>query len=637
MKRFRLIIFFLCSTSLFANPQIKERLSLLYSPKVLKQIVQPVDEWHPFPTYEERDEWEQFSQQIRNDLIRKGEAATKREWPHLAASRYLDFIRNGNRSKYQMIESARRYIILDLAMAELAEGKGRFMDDLVNAVWSICEQSTWTLPAHERDGLPDVNRPTVALLSAESGAMLAWIHYLFQTPFDKVSPRINERILYEIDQRILTPCHERDDFWWMGFNDGMINNWNPWCNSNWLTCILLAEQDSVQKYQDIHKCLRSIDRYIDTRPEDGGCDEGPGYWNHAGGTLFIALELLDSVTKRRLNIFNDPLIRNIGHYIVKAHINGPWFVNFADASAKIKVDGTLIFNYGQAVKDNDMMALGKLALEEGFSYTYPSGYNLYRRLNALFTQEIIDNTNTIPLTSVDAYLPDTEVMTARSTPQKDEGLFLAAKGGHNAESHNHNDVGNFIIYKNGDPFIIDIGVETYTRKTFSKDRYTIWTMKSDYHNLPTINGLVQRDGTDFKAKDVTFEANQNQVAFSLDIAKAYPDEAGVASWKRKFIFKRSEFIKLIDVYKLERLDAPVRLHLISLNEPELVSPGKYQLYSKQHTSLEILFSSDVFETKIEKIDVTDSQLQSVWGSHLYRIHLISKFKQRNDSYEIQFK
>ncbi len=67
---------------------------------------------------------------------------------------------------------------------------------------------------------------------------------------------------------------------------------------------------------------------------------------------------------------------------------------------------------------------------------------------------------------------------------------MAAKGGFNNESHNHNDVGTFSLYVNTIPVILDAGVGTYAKQTFGKDRYTIWTMQSNYHNLPMINGIT---------------------------------------------------------------------------------------------------------------------------------------------------
>ena len=123
----------------------------------------------------------------------------------------------------------------------------------------------------------------------------------------------------------------------------------------------------------------------------------------------------------------------------------------------------------------------------------------------------------------DVWLNDLQIMTARRGH-----LYVAMKGGNNGESHNHNDVGSFIIYANNEPLFIDPAVGEYTAKTFSKDRYEIWTMQSGYHNLPQINGTDQKDGKDFSAKVVNHKDGQ----LTLDIAGAYPADAAVKSWKR---------------------------------------------------------------------------------------------------------
>ena len=49
--------------------------------------------------------------------------------------------------------------------------------------------------------------------------------------------------------------------------------------------------------------------------------------------------------------------------------------------------------------------------------------------------------------------------------------------------------------------MIDAGVGTYNRQTFSEQRYDIWTMQSNYHNLPMINGVPQKNGPEFKTTD----------------------------------------------------------------------------------------------------------------------------------------
>ncbi|MHC4542734.1 MAG: hypothetical protein ACYS74_23625, partial [Planctomycetota bacterium] len=150
----------------------------------------------------------------------------------------------GNRSNYEGLWKQRRTMLHCLVVAECIEGRGRFLDKIADVVWAICEESSWTYPAHIGPqeagvGLPDVDEPMVALFSAETGSSLAWTWYLLRERLDEVSPLVSKRIEREVNTRVLTPFLERDDFGWMGFrgrSDGRRpNNWNPWINSNVLT------------------------------------------------------------------------------------------------------------------------------------------------------------------------------------------------------------------------------------------------------------------------------------------------------------------------------------------------------------------------------------------------------------------
>jgi len=124
----------------------------------------------------------------------------------------------------------------------------------------------------------------------------------------------------------------------------------------------------------------------------------------------------------------------------------------------------------------------------------------------------------------------------RSIEGSPKGLFLGAKGGTNGESHNHNDVGSFVLYIDGQPALIDVGLGTYTEQTFDKDRYKLWYIQSQWHNLPTINGIMQHEGEQYKAKDVSFVSKQDGGECQLDIAGAYPTDALVNKWVRNYHF-----------------------------------------------------------------------------------------------------
>jgi hypothetical protein len=148
----------------------------------------------------------------------------------------------------------------------------------------------------------------------------------------------------------------------------------------------------------------------------------------------------------------------------------------------------------------------------------------------------------------EAFYPNLGVATMRSKG----GLFVAFKGGNNGESHNHNDLGTMEIFADGKPLLIDCGVGEYTAKTFSKERYDIWTMQSQYHNCPQVNGFNQKEGKEYVADLVMIGHKHGKEKLSnnylLNLTKAYPEEAMIEDYMRDVELKGEE-IKITDVYK----------------------------------------------------------------------------------------
>jgi hypothetical protein len=630
----------------------QEKLDLLsgaYTPEKLKEIILPLQDWHPFPKASEHEGWQKFPEKIRAACVRQAEKNLNCEWETPKASIFLDFVRNGNRSRYEAISFGRRAKLAELVIAECIEAKGRFLDDILNGIWTICEETYWGVPAHvsaqkKGSGLPDAAEPTVDLFAAETGMLLAWTDYLLGEQLDGVSPLVRERIFYEVQRRVLSVNLARDDFWWMGLNGQKVNNWNPWICSNWLTAALLLEKESDRRIQSISKILTCLDQFLNSYPKDGGCDEGPGYWDRAGASLYDCLELLHGASNSRINIFENPLVREIGRYIGRVHISGRFYINFADAAAKLNANASVIYRFGKSIRDQDMMGFGAFLSKQqnlGEDSIRGSFGWLGRVLPTLFVlDELTKATPKEPL-GRDFWLPELQVMGARSLEGSTKGLYLAAKGGHNAESHNHNDVGNFIVYADGYPVLIDVGVESYTAKTFSNRRYEIWTMQSAHHNLPTINGFMQRNGREFQATDAKYKSGPKEVSFSLDIAKAYPEEAQVQSWKRTVTLERGKQVILEDRFILKGAKQPVQMTLMSWRKPELTGEGKIRLASPEGIldakSVFIHFDKVQWSAALETIPLVDGQLRSSWGERLYRILLTAKQAPLRGEYSISIK
>jgi hypothetical protein len=562
---------------------------------------------------------------------------------------YTPYPRAAERVAWDGLPEDVRAALIALALAECAEGKGRFVDEIANGVWLICEETYWGLPAHvgvqkAGVGLPDVAEPTVDLFAAETAAALAYIDYLLGDALDGVSPLIRQRVAYEIEHQILTPLREREDFRWMGFDpaEGRPNNWNPWINSNWLACILFVERDPVRRREAVAKIMRSLDKFIDPYPADGGCDEGPGYWMRAAASLYECLDLLYAATGGQVDVFGERLIQEMGRFIYRAHIDGDYYLNFADATAVLKPEAELIYRYGKAIGDADMMAFGAAAPKRsggnnagGWGRPIESPM---RWLPLIFTAAEIASAEAYVPQPRDTWLPETQVMVARDEAKTGRGWYVAAKGGHNNESHNHNDIGEFVVYRDGLPLLIDAGVETYSRKTFSPQRYEIWTMQSAYHNLPTIDGVQQQPGEQYAARDVRYDAGN--ASLRLDIAGAYLPEAGLQRWMRTVRLLRGQGVEVVDDYELDHAPRELVMSLltpctVSLDEAGVIRLSAANLPDGRKAGSGIIhYNSARFVASVESVPITDTRMKPVWGGQLYRIVLDALNPRKQDTWTL---
>ena len=607
-------------------------LAASYPIEKLEKIVIPLKDWHPYPTYLKPEGFEKIPATVRQAYIKSAEKELDKEWPLFPATTFLEFVRNGNRSNYEGLSFDRRKRLATLVLAEVFERQGRFMDEIVNGIWAVCEESFWGVPAHNLgQGLPDIDQPIVDLFAAETGSLMAWIHYLIAPALDQINPLITKRMIAETDRRILTPYWEHTDWGWMGFNwrnrDGYmrpVNNWNPWINSNIIACALLLEKDPQRRIRFLHKTMESIDNFTLPYPPDGGCDEGPSYWGRAAASLYDCLELLYQASNGKINIFDKPLIMNMGSFITKAYISQPYFINFADASAKMSINAPIVYRYGKAINNKAMMSFAAFeaqAQDIGSNKLSGSFGVLNRVLPALFTiSELLTTQPDQPFIR-DVWLPDIQVMTARSYSNSNVSFYVAAKGGHNDESHNHNDVGTYIVYAHGEPVLIDAGAQTYTAKTFSNQRYELWNNQSAYHNLPTINGVMQKEGHTYMAGDVRYSSSDPSARLNLDISTAYPPEAFVKSWHRSITLNRGENVSIIDDYELTKFIKPPTLNFLTPLETDLSNAGKIILSTGSGKNYILTYPDENFEALTEIIPIRDNRMSASWGRELRRIVL----------------
>jgi hypothetical protein len=233
----------------------------------------------------------------------------------------------------------------------------------------------------------------------------------------------------------------------------------------------------------------------------------------------------------------------------------------------------------------------------------------------------LKNTEAKEALVADFWLPDTEVAGARDKEGSYLGFFFGAKGGFNNESHNHNDVGTCVMYYDGKPCLIDLGREEYTAKTFSSRRYEIWTMQSGFHNLPVINGVEQKEGEKYKAKNSVFSANSKAATFTTDIAGAYPKEAKVNSWIRSYTLNRGKNFIVSDKYDLsENSSKATSSNLITYCKVSELKPGVLK-FEGDGFVLNMNYNPKIVTPRIKFIEVNDRSLKRYWPNGVTQVVL----------------
>ncbi|MCI8387353.1 MAG: hypothetical protein HFE63_02660 [Clostridiales bacterium] len=559
-----------------------------------------------------------ISERDRDNIMKLAENNLEKPYPQLLASDFIRYYRYGDRKIFEGHYFQRRHMLLNFAFAEAVEGKGRFTDRIMDGVALVCDEYDWVIPAHIGNQYAlnphfKDHHPYIDLFAAETGSTLAIVYTLAKSALESATPMICERLLYCLHERI-TRAFLENKMYWMGLDGGFPNNWNPWILSNVLLVCALTENDTSVREAVVDRVVKCVDNFINGYHSDGGCDEGPSYWTAAGASLFDTLEILYDMTGGYVDLFGNELIRRMGEYEANFNINGDYFINFADCPTRVSPSYRLIMRYGRRVGSKMLEDFGALRESQTHQNLNMYKWELYRVLKSLVE----------PVHECSDYKPAKQswydgicVMIEREYESPDKGFFLACKGGHNNESHNHNDVGSFIVYDNGEPLLIDAGVGAYTKKTFSGDRYKIWSMRSDYHNLPTINGAAQLPGGDRRAEDVVY--NKDAHSLSMDISKAYPESAGIESLRRETSLVDG-IVKVTDNIKLENAGSAV-FTLMCANKPDISELGVIKLSD----TAELHYSGNL-TAELDDFDVTmeDDSIKNNWrGYELNRVLLKS--------------
>ena len=429
----------------------------------------------------------------------------------LPYSKFKLFFTTGDRSQYEGPYFKRRHNLEISSILSLIYPEEQvYLDYAMDFIYAICDEYTWCLPAHQGKLEPN-NNSRIDLFASETAYRLSEIFVLLE---DRLEPLIKNRIIYEINRRVIDPFIATEHYgWWEKGN----MNWTAVCMGSVANTVMLMRPELATD-EFIARANASMDTFLGGFEDDGMCLEGLGYWGYGFGFFMLYADMVRTFTEGRVDYFKSEKVKTVATFNQKMVLTGDCSISFADGGAKYSYDIGRMHYLKNEYPDDVLVYDTKYAGSSQGKFC-----SLLRRIlwmDEKYLTEFADDT-----VEREYYAPNSQWFIKRNA-----SYGFAAKGGHNSEPHNHNDVGNFIFAKNGRQLICDLGSGKYTRQYFAGGtRYTFIETRSGGHSLPIIDGAEQCIGSIARAVDASCENG----VFSIDIAQAYRYE-GLNSLKRTF-------------------------------------------------------------------------------------------------------
>lgn len=607
-----------------------------FGPVDLSALLVPADRALPVPSATDRAAWAAIAadRPTIDRIVAAAEEEHGTPWPQTLASDAARYHRDGDRSAWEdAVFSLQRRLSRAVVAAAVTLDDAP-IDDVADGITLLCEQSSWCWPAHDdafaRHGsvVPVADDPFVDLGAGEAVAQLAWADQVLGDALDERYPGLRARIRFEASRRVFTPFLTRRDWWWIGHERTPIN-WNAWIHANVLATalrLLDGPGEAELRGRTVATAVTDLDRFLAALPADGAIDEGYGYWWEGALRALEALDLLAFATDGKVDAYaaGIPALRATVAYPHSMQLGDEWFVNVADGRAKPPsgLPWSALHRAARRLGDSDAAAFAASHRVPGTpSATEEQG--LGRLLHAIADEHWVTATQAEPPLPRDVWLPSVELAVARETAGSARGLTLAAKGGHNGESHNHNDVGSFIVAVDGVPVVVDAGRPTYTAQTFGPHRYDIWTMQSSWHSVPEVRGVPQSAGSGFGARQVHPEDG----GIALDLAGAY-DLPGLRSWHRRVRLDRGTVARVhiddawdLDPWTAGGAEPETTVRMLVAGEVRLSDGGAHIIPLEGARPVVVRWPAEV-EARTTEVELDDALLADVWGTRLTRLDLV---------------
>ena len=391
---------------------------------------------------------------------------------------------------------------------------------------------------------------------------------------------------------------ESKPFWWFT----ATNNWNSVCLAGVTGAALTLLADKEERAYFVAAAEKYNVYGMKGYADDGYCSEGVGYYNYGFRAYILLREEVCRATQGRIDFFRDPKFVRIARYGKKIQMNEGVCPAYSDCRIGLSTD--------KFITDYCDRALGVTSPAE--KYILPAGNNFSLYLIELFPRQVwkMEMTDAVRQAlkedsdSLRAYYEKAGILVARPAAGSSYLLAVSAKGGNNAENHNHNDVGSYAVALGKSTMVGDQGGPfSYPGDYFSAEAPAKYKIKGSFgHPVPVVDGKTQSAGSAAKAIVLRKEFTEEKDLFSIDYTSAYSTPS-LDKLIRTFVYDRQGegSFTVSDEFTA---DTPIRFETAITTQADwkvlddtrlLLTSGTEQMIVNIEASGKVAFTSETIE------------------------------------------
>ncbi len=405
-------------------------------------------------------------------------------------------------------------------MAEAIFDQGEFLAVIESDTRHLGKLGTWIHPGNDLERR-NLRRETHDndLASCHHALNFSQIYYILGP---RLSDDFRSYLSTEVNRRFFEPLRKRietgkDMDWWLIVK----HNWNSVCLSCYAQAAVAMLPTVEERAWWLALAESLLYNFTDGFADDGLCTEGVGYWGYGVSYYFTLAEIIRQGTGNVVDLLDNPKARRIARFPDRAEIQPDRFPAFCDCQLDAKPMAWARIWLDNRINSQPDNLAEPLPAELGPLEEIKLQMADITLMWLFRTRDPKQPLRRRPSTALRDFFAPSHFLICRPAPTTKRKFAATFLGGNNGVNHNHNDLGTFTVLLDGKALIYDPGLEVYSMRTFSKQRYESQLLNSYGHPVPRIGGQLQETGPTHQAPTLLTEFSDDVDRMALDLRGAY--------------------------------------------------------------------------------------------------------------------